>query len=124
MLSDADYRVLVRFKDSLPRRCPRADPRLQALIDKDFIRAAIKTEWVHEPDGRPVETTYRTAAITLKGVDALLEFEQVAHDKAEDKREKRFDRKFQVVLLFVSFLLGLLTEHFTAVISFALGLFH
>jgi len=95
-----------------------------ALIEAGLLNASVKAEWVREADGRPVEITYRIGTITLAGADALLEFEQVAHDKAENKREKRFDRKFQVILLVLSFFLGLITEHFTAVISFVLRLFH
>lgn len=56
----------------------------------------------------------------------LASMEQVAHDKADSKKQKRFENKIAVLNLlvpFVTFILGLLAEHYVGIITTILGFF-
>ncbi len=57
---------------------------------------------------------------------AISEFERIREKEAEDKRQQRFQNKVSVVsavMPFITFVLGLLVEHFAGVIRFLSSLF-
>ena len=73
--------------------------------------------------------------LTSKGEEILEEEEQKRlleekrlkenlEEKAERKREKKFDRIFQVFLVFLGFVLGLIAEHFTGIAGFFITVIH
>ena len=65
--------------------------------------------------------------ITQKGRAALEEAYQAAEQKAKDERQQRFDNKISianVLVPLVTFLLGLVIEHYTGIVRLVLSLFH
>lgn len=65
-------------------------------------------------------------AITPRGEDALAEFENITQQKAENERRQRFDHKMQilnVVVPLITFIIGLLIEHFSGIINWIVSLF-
>lgn len=73
--------------------------------------------WLLSHDGELLKERY---------VSEQKRLDEVANQKAEDKAEKSFNRKlnvFSAVASFVTFLAGLLVEHYAEVIGFIFGLF-
>jgi len=65
--------------------------------------------------------------ITELGKDALSEFEQEHNKQAEEKRQQRFQNKISVLNLlvpFITFILGLLVEYFSGIVCWFTNLFH
>jgi hypothetical protein len=61
--------------------------------------------------------------ITTLGLNALEEFENVAKEHAEQKRDKATNRKLQIIMPLITFLLGVLVEHFSNLVNAAIRLF-
>lgn len=64
--------------------------------------------------------------LTTSGLDALSEFEEVSRQHTQNERDRRFDRKIaiaQVLVPLITFLLGLIVEHFAGLISWIASLF-
>ena len=61
--------------------------------------------------------------ITPYGEDALAEFENVAKQKADEKAQKKKDRAFDVFLVLLGAVIGLLIEHFSGVLGWITSLF-
>lgn len=64
--------------------------------------------------------------LTSSGLDALSEFEDVGRQHTQNERDRRFNRKIaiaQVLVPFITFLLGLIVEHFAGLISWIASLF-
>ena len=64
--------------------------------------------------------------ITPRGEDALAEFEYVHNKDSQDERHQRFDRKMQILNIaipLITFIAGLLAEHFSGIVSWIVSLF-
>ena len=64
--------------------------------------------------------------ITVLGEEALLEFEEQRDKDAKAERQQRFENKISIASVLVpavTFILGLLVEHFSGIISIALSVF-
>lgn len=65
--------------------------------------------------------------ITQKGLAALQEIDDKAEQKSKDERQQRFENKvsvLSVLIPFVTFILGILVEHFSGVLGLIIALFH
>ena len=65
-------------------------------------------------------------ALTVEGEDALLDFENMRQKESDKKRQQRFENKIsvlQVLVSLVTFILGLIVEHFSGIIGIILQLF-
>ena len=58
------------------------------------------------------------------GIEFLEQAQEVANEKACKKREKKLDRVFQVFLVILGFILGVIAEHFGAVVDAVSSIFH
>lgn len=54
---------------------------------------------------------------TLERRKEEIERDEVRRKNAEEKKEKRFDRVFQVFLAVIPYILGILTEHFCRIMD-------
>ena len=64
--------------------------------------------------------------LSTKGEDALAAYEQMIKDKAENKRQQRFNNKVAIATVLVpliTFILGLVVEHFSGIMSLFFSLF-
>lgn len=112
LLTQIQYDLLKELIDGQPCRCQPSATR-QELIVRGYISAA-GSRVVYEDEER-IEYEPEFWRITLAGQNALKTFDQHVKEKAEHKRSKRNDRIFQLALALLSFLLGLLTEHFAGI---------
>ncbi len=70
---------------------------------------------------------YRASSITRKGREALLNMEQKVKEHAKEESQQRFENKLSVATLLVSavsFLLGILVEHFAGICRLISQVFH
>lgn len=123
MISPENYSELLSYRAGPVEFEGDYPERTLMLLDLKYIEAY---------DPKPVEhkgvvISFRPTKlrITALGEDALAEFEQSAKKKAEDKSQQRFQNKISVALVLVpliTFILGLLVEHFAGIIGLFFGL--
>lgn len=127
MLSDGNYAELIKFREGPIDVSSYENSRIQFLEDSGFIECT-----AHESHDRSIpglayiEITSKTYAITPLGEDALLEFEEVRGKEAEDKARQSRQEKIaiaQAVVPAITFILGLLVEHFSGVVEMAFSIF-
>lgn len=124
MIVDADYQILVSLRDREYHELPRpVDNRMLDLERRGFLELNTKVEKGSDSRGINYQKSIRVAIITIAGLDALTTCEEIARDKAKNEKEKRSDRKFQVILASISFLLGLIVEYFSQIVGAAVTLF-
>ena len=135
MLSDKNAEILRIFRNvSLSSSDPRVkaiDPkRFQALLDdklidisrsnfKDRSEQVLGTNFIYHS----CDESY---TLSSKGEDALAAYDQMVKDKAENKRQQRFDNKIAIATVLVpliTFVLGLVVEHFSGIMSLFFSLF-
>ena len=64
--------------------------------------------------------------LTPRGEDALAEFEYVHNKDTQEERRNRLDRKMQILSIaipLITFIAGLLAEHFSGIVSWIVSLF-
>ena len=125
LLSEASYKVLVRYREGPIEVDPDGlSKREQWLCTQKFIEpCSFKNLTQGELKIVCRATAYQ---ITVAGEDALAEFEKVHDQESKSERQQRFQNKVsvaQVLVPAITFILGLLVEHFAGVIEFALDLF-
>lgn len=86
--------------------------RFQSLHDQGYIEGAFVL-------GLPV-------TLTLLGADRLEQLKQEIAEASKKERQQRFNNKVaiaQILVPLITFILGLLVEHFTGIVRFAFSLF-
>lgn len=116
MLSDKKYQLLAKYRSPAPAPSDGKE-MFQEFIDQKLVRGqAAKMENIAGIG--PVCTT-ALWIVTQAGEDALSEFEEKRCKEAQEKRQQRFQNQVsvaQVLVPLITFLLGLLVEHFAGVI--------
>lgn len=109
MLSERNYEELAKYKDG-PLPAPKNhSERMQYLIDEKYIDGVeydnvCPSEW-------KIDIIVTKWGITELGNDALIEFEEARSKEAEEKRQKRHDRAFDIFLVILAYALGLATPY-------------
>ena len=120
MLSDADYQALLPFRGAEPY-CGELDARQQHLAEQKLIESTI----VKSKAISGVLQFYETGwIITVAGQDALSAYEKKSAQDTESKRQQRFQNKVSVASVlvpFITFILGLVVEHYSGLISLLLN---
>ena len=111
MLSETNYKALVSFRSGPQKNKSQPKPIIEYLVKSGYIEASS-----HESFERPGEffinpTEYR---LTPAGDDALSEYEQVVREKAKAVSDKKKDRAFDIFLVILAYVLGLLTPYIAA----------
>ena len=129
LLSREDYNLLSKFK-TVSVRDKEFDAitmkRIRHLVDLGFLMLEStnrKVKWIGE---KPVEFSRKWVALSPAGEDAILEFEQRCDEQAQKERQQRFDNKIAIASILVpliTFILGLVVEHFAGIMSLFLSLF-
>lgn len=122
MLSDADYLALLPFRDSEPYS-KDLDERLEHLAELGFIKSTVISS---KTVGGMLQLYETDWVITPLGLDALSAYEKHRAKNAEAKRQQRFQNKLSVASVlvpFISFILGLVVEHYSGLVSVLLKLF-
>ncbi len=121
MLSDENYNALLKFRSGPVSG--KMDSRLRYFREQKYIEPnSYRTEG--SPDDLSINPT--SWRLTPRGEDALAEFEYIHNKDAQDERSQRFDRKMQVLNIavpLITFIAGLLAEHFSGIISWIISLF-
>ena len=121
MLSPENYNALLKFRSG--PSSGKMDSRMRYFCEQNFIEPnGYRTEG--SPDDLSIiPTSWR---LTPRGEDALAEFEYVHNKDSQDERRQRLDRKIAVLGIAVSlvtFILGLLAEHFVGIADWISSLF-
>lgn len=113
ILSQSEYDSLVYLLHNQP--FPASDiPECKSLKDKNFIKPGY---------GRNLSVVYK---VTTLGRDAILQFEQRREEQAKNEHQQRFQNKVAVATAFVpaiTFVLGLVVEHFAGIMNLFFSLF-
>ena len=108
-----EYSELLNSGNSDPNRDPTADNlRLQALKADRYIKGRL------EP--------FHYISLTSKGIKRLDELYKEADKESKQERQQRFDNKVSVASVLVpliTFVLGLLVEHYTDLVSLLISFF-
>lgn len=122
LISKNDYDVLVRYRTgAVPLVAADISDRESALARAGLIEVS-SVGYEENQIGFP--TAYR---ITPAGLDALCSFEQKLQEDAAAKRQQRFQNQISVASVLVpliTFILGLLMEHFCGVLEFLMSIIH
>lgn len=116
MLSETSYNALKQFRGGLYTG-PTLTPEIREFRDLKYINPTSR-----ELKGYPGQYSmnYTTWSITSLGEDVLSEFEQKREQQAKDERDRRFNQKISIAQVFVplvTFLLGLVVEHYSGLVS-------
>lgn len=110
-LTQAQYELLVSFRAG-PQRFPGdASGVLKELYDRSYVSVHSSSM----PTQPPFISRPESWCITVKGEDALNQFEYRRAEEAKQKRQQRFENQISVASVLVpaiTFLLGLAAEHF------------
>lgn len=71
-------------------------------------------------EGRKIIRCLKQAIMPSLGEDVISEFEQKREQQAKDERDRRFNQKIsiaQVLVPLVTFILGLVVEHYSGLVS-------
>lgn len=116
MLSDTSYNALKKYRGGFYTG-PSITMEIREFRDQGYI-VAVSRELREHPGSFCTNPT--KWELTHRGEDALSEFEQDRQKQAEDKRQRRFQNKVsvaQVLVPFVTFVLGLVVEHYAGLVS-------
>ena len=119
MLSEANYKELLRYRGS-PVSVSEAglSARETQLLENKYIEPA---EYRKEQfDGVIFLTDVISYRITPEGEDALKVFEDICNEHAQNERQRRFENKIAVANMLVpaiTFILGMIVEHLSGIIS-------
>ena len=119
MLSESNYRALLEYR-SEKYTGPKMTEQIRYFKKCNYIRPTS-----HELQKRSGEFCMNptTWIITPCGEDALAEFEQVMQHHSEEKAQKKKDRAFDIFLVILGAVIGLLVEHFSGIIGLIVSLF-
>ena len=112
-LSEADYHELLKYRE--PHAPSREEyDRLVSLKRRGFVKL---NHFAFAHPGRQRTPEDRdTWIITPAGEDVLSKFENERRKESEDKRQQRFQNQIsvaQVLIPLVTFVLGLIIDHYT-----------
>lgn len=121
MITADVYDTLVEFRNGPVRRPDGATPMIEYLTAKGYIQV-IETEVFPGLTIRPIAWE-----ITISGEIALSEFEEASAKKAKDEKQQRFQNKISVasvLIPLITFILGLMVEHFYGIIGIIFEVLH
>lgn len=116
MLSETSYVALKKYRGGLYTG-PSITAEIREFRDQGYIIATSRESREHPGELCMNPTKWE---LTLKGEDALSEFEKTHRKEAEDKRQRRFQNQVavaQVLVPLITFILGLVVEHYAGLIS-------
>lgn len=117
MLRKEKYNLLVQYRSPMP--APEKNKEMfQTFIDQKLVRGS-SVNSTHIPKVGMVAGIDRWV-VTQAGEDALSEFEEECRQKAENKRQQRFQNQLsiaQVLVPLITFILGMLVEHISGIIG-------
>ena len=122
MLSQANYDVLVQFRDKMPHQVDAFSARMCVLSEDNLL--ALRSRTYHKTDAGGVKFEYveHTAVITVRGSDALSEFEADAQkqreNQAQQNKENRRNHAWEIALLFIGVAIDRLIVHAPQIIAF------
>ena len=107
MLSEKNYLALLEYR-SEKHIGPKMTEQIRYFKACDYIRST--SHELKEQSGEfCISST--TWIITPYGEDALAEFENVAKQKSDEKSQKKMDRAFDIFLVLLGAVVGVLIEH-------------
>ena len=119
MITEKDYDLIRHYLET-NSLYDWDDPRSQRLVELDLIRLVESNQ--KRKDGY---TSFKVR-LSLSGEDAVLEFEKKRDQDAKQERDRRFNKKLAILnalVPFITFILGLLVEHYVNVFAFFASLF-
>ena len=119
MLSDLDYKELIKFREGQQRIDDIRSPRLQRQID---LRHLEVKSFTHSLDSYGGDMYLSDEwGLTPSGEDALLEYEKARRQQEQVEKSKKADHTFQLLNTLVGALVGcaltLLVEHFDVIVE-------
>lgn len=123
MLTPDLYSALLPFRNGDLLEVSRYDSVIRELVSSGFLELIRETTNV-QPDGSI--GSYRlkiSASLTCDGCRALREHEFHAQNKADEKRDGRRNRVWEIVMLLLGVAVGLLVDHFAEILAFIKKLF-
>ena len=130
MLTQDDYDFLCRFRNESVKHLDFDDfftlRRIEWLISLGFLRYERRNLSAIETDGVMAEEFDLWVTIEPAGLAALSSFEKSREEQAKNERQQRFQNKIAVATVLVpaiTFVLGLVVEHFAGIMSLFLSLF-
>lgn len=121
MLSESNYNALKQYRGGL-HTGPKVTDTLLYFHEQGYITPVTPLACYNLGTGKGAinPTEWK---LTPKGDDALAEFEYVHGKDAQEDSEKKADKKFQVLLVFLGALVGLFVEHFSGITEWFVSLF-
>lgn len=118
MLTESQYRVLLRYQNSFVEVSKSPDNITLFLLAHQYIWAErIEYRRQLECEVTCIKIFWR---VTPEGIAALDEFEEVLEKNAKAERQQRFQNQLsiaQTLIAIVTFLLGLIVEHYAGIVG-------
>lgn len=115
-MTEYEYNLLLKYRGGLYTGSKITD-EIRHFRKLGYIEAS---SYSSECDRDEIYINPTAWKLTLAGESALSEFEQEREQHAQNERERRFNRKIaiaQVLIPLITFLLGLLVEHYAGIVS-------
>lgn len=128
MLSKASYEALLPYRSApIPVGANGLSEREKELLDDGYIAPCDMDTRVISGTVRVLNVFAKSYAITPKGEDALVEFEEAHNAQLKAKSDKKAEHRFQILLALFSAALGaaatLLIEHFDVMLNIFSAIF-
>lgn len=124
MLSESNYNALVKFRgESIPISAKEMTDEISYFKEIGYIAPDEFGFCEKRNEFFSLAVSYK---LTPRGEDALAEFEYVHNKDTKEERRQSLDRKMQILNItipLVTFVAGLLAEHFSGIVSWVISLF-
>lgn len=120
-MTEYEYNSLLKYRGGLYTG-GRVTDEIRHFRKLGYIDAA---SYSSEYDRGEIYLNPTAWKLTLAGESAISEFEQKREQQAQDERERRFNRKIaiaQVLIPLITFILGLLAEHYVGILAWLCSL--
>ena len=119
MLTPAEYDLLVQYRLSRPAPTAPEKRLFEMFIEQKLVSIAE----IFFEKGIPKHTW----SVTASGEHELVMYEEKVKQHTANERQKRFENKIAVLnilILLITFIAGMIADHFSGIVGRLLSLFH
>lgn len=122
MLSQNTYDELCKYRNNpVQATTEELSERSKYLLENKFICSATTKSSIDINGNITIfSTSYK---ITDIGIDELASYEEQKQEATEAKKREKYNYIFQIILMILTFFLGLIVEHFGKILTFVKSVF-
>lgn len=124
MLTKKQYTALKLLQQGSEKNAEISDDQLQDLLKNEYIKIEVYYCFLGSLQDFSETPNFPAAkyTVTPKGNDALNAFDDYTQKKIDQKADHKWNIQWQWIMLFSGFMLGIIADHITEILSFLLNI--